>query len=171
MKKKALSSKTLATQVVARQKFLEETLRFATSVVSRRGKVLFREVHKWHTETKEELRNFASFSFYSYGSHTMFGGETVKIWYHPGSEKLPPEPFLEVEWWDIKECRVKRFDQSPGWQRAIKVVMKNEKRIAKAFETKQKNAEERARRVVERDKALHQEEVHLASEAKRLGLS
>lgn len=115
MQKKMLTTEALAAQVVARQKFVEEVLKFITGIVAKRGKVLYHEVHDCHTETKAELKNFAGFSFYTYGSYTMFGGETAKFWYHPGSASTGAEPVLQVEWWDIEKCTVKRFDPLLAW--------------------------------------------------------
>jgi hypothetical protein len=171
MPKEALTPQALAAQVVARQKFLEEVLSFVTAIVSKRGKVLYHKVHDWHTETKAELKNFAGFSFYTYGSYSMFGGETAKVWYHTGLADTSAEPVLEVEWWDIKQCTVKRFDPSAKWQRAIKAIMKNEDRVAKIVETKRKTAEARQRRIDERDRKLRQAEANILKEAARLGLA
>lgn len=171
MSKIVSTPRALAAQVVARQKFLEEVLSFVTAIVSKRGKVLYHKLHNNHTETKAELKNFASFSFYTHGSYTMYGGEMAKIWYHPNSAEASGEPVLEVEWWNIKECKVKRFDPAAKWQRAVRAIMKNEERIAKIVETKRKTAEEKQKLIDERDRELRQAEVNLRAEAERLGLA
>ena len=88
---------TLAKQVAERQKFIEDIVRCVSSLVVRCGRVLCRETHSWHTTTEIELKNFAGFSFYTYGSYTRFGGETVKVWYHPDSKEIPAKPVFEVK--------------------------------------------------------------------------
>ncbi len=163
----------LAQQIVARQKFIEEVLGFVRLIVSERGHVLRREVHHWQTVTEIELKDFAGFSFYTYGLYSQFGGEMAKakVWYRATeSESHDSEPVLEVEWWDIKQCNVKRFDPSMGWQRSIRRLIKNKDKVLAAERKREKLAERKRGELARNAVELERAERRTQEEAKRLGL-
>ncbi len=166
----ATNESILAKQVLARQRFVEGAVRFAESIVHECGKVLKHEVHSSHTTTEATLNGFSGFSFYTYGAYSMFGGCTVKVWYHPDSLEHGPEPVLEVEYWDISACKVKRFDSSLPWQRALRRLIKDrEKIVARAKrETAEKNDREKKQR--EHEANLKKIQYQLQQEATRLKL-
>lgn len=170
------AKKSLAAQVVARQAFIEETLKFVTSVTNKRGKVLKHETHNWHMYDEIELKNFAGFSFLTRGSFSMFGGEDAKVWYHPGSKDAEGQLVLYVDWHRIEECRVKHFDPSEKWQRAMKrLVRDEEKALARADREKNKQEVAAKREADKQSKiatAQHKLKVaeqRVQEEAKRLG--
>ena len=164
------AAETLAKQVAERQKFIEEIVSYVSSLAARRGRVLRKEVHSCHTTTEIELKNFAGFSFYTYGSYTMFGGETVKVWHHPNSKEIPAEPVFEVEFWDIAKCTVQHFNLSTDWQEAIRKLMANTGEIEAHIDQEQKKQEEEEGRAADARRILYQEEQRLQKEAVRLKL-
>jgi hypothetical protein len=158
--------KKLVSKVVQRQKLVEAIIDFVQFITEKKGKVLSRSVHSGHTQTERELKNFFGFSFYTYGHYTMFGGEEVKVWYHPKDKKLPPELVFEVEWWEILKCNVKHFDPSPEWLAALKKLMEDRSRVvAKAEKAEQRKAAEEEKN--RKDQAAMKT---VQEDAKRLGL-
>lgn len=170
MAKKPLTQQALAAQVVARQQFVEDVIGYVSSLLAKRGKVLMHEVHDYHTRSTVELRGYTDFSFYSEGVYSMYGGEKIRLWYHPGKPR-PVEPTLVVEWWDVKKCKVLRFDPTIPWQRALKRLIKDHKgkqQIAAREEAKERRATERAAKQAEREAVQRRIESQLAAETKRL---
>ena len=76
----------LATEVRLRKEFVERVLRFVEELLVEEGVVVSRKEHSAHTDMIWQLINFASFSFYYECGLTMFGGNIVKVWYHPGKK-------------------------------------------------------------------------------------
>ncbi|MBI5153559.1 MAG: hypothetical protein HZA36_03830 [Parcubacteria group bacterium] len=167
---KAVSGNALAELVLARQKFVEEIIRFAESIVYERGKVLRREEHFYHITTTAELNNFAGFSFYTHGAFTDFGGDNVKIWYHPDSKERGSEPVFEVDYWDIAECKVKRFDPSPIWQQALQVLIKDRVRVVAQIKRGERKKNNREKKNKERETELKRVQSQLEHDATRLKL-
>lgn len=168
---KATTQDTLAVKVAARQKFIEEVLQFVGAVVFNHGTQLKYEVHNWHTYSENELKNFSGFSFYNEGSYSMHGGEMTKVWYHPGvAEPKPEHLVLHVTWHELAKCEVKKFDESLGWQRAIRPVMRNQARIAKQKEAADKRAKEKQARDAARAAELRRARADLEQNAARLGM-
>ncbi len=172
MASKVLTLQARAAQVIARQKFVEDVLKFVTAVVYKRGVRLKQEIHSWHTYTECELKNFGGFSFYVEGTHSMYGGEMAKIWYHPGTVEPKAEHLVfEVYWQLVEKCDVRRFAPALEWQRAIRQLMRNEERVAKISETKKKREAAKARRAAARDEEYRRARVNLEQNAERLKLS
>ena len=170
MDKKAPTSAALAKQVAERQEFIEKTIHFVNSVVAELGTVLYRKVYGWHTETKIELRGLAGFSFYTEGVYSLFGGQMTKVWYHHGSEHTTSGPVLEVEWWNITRCEVKRFDPSVQWQRVMQQLIEDKNGIVARFKMKQLNLKKDEAADAEREKKARKTERRLYEDAKRLKL-
>jgi len=159
-----VKSKNLEKKIAARQKFIEEVIGFVNQLVSEEGVMLTYEEYSCHTYTLAELNNLACFSFRTSGSFTMFGGDQVMVWYHPGSEKSGLDPVFDVTYWDIKECEVKYFDPSEFWQQALRRLIRNKKRLL----ARRKRLQEQK---LEHEKNLNQNkeiDTELRKEAERL---
>ncbi len=168
--KKAAAPKDLKAQVAERQSFLETVIKTVEFFLEKRGRVYDRQVHSAHTSQKVELDNFHGFSFYSYGSYTMFGGEEIKIWYHPGKKEHPPLPVLEIQWWELKELHVKHFDDSPEWQKAILLLAKDKATAVKQAAREEAKRKKAADALARRKAAANISTVETEKAAKRLGL-
>lgn|SRR3989338_3805548 len=160
----------LARQVAERQKFIEEIVEYVSSLLARRGVTLSWMEFACHTTAAIELKNFAGFSFHTYGTYTMFGGETVKVWYHPNAEETPREPVFEVEFWDIAQCTVKHFNPSTEWQKAFKRLIAYSAAIEARFEQEQKTKQERKKRAAQERQRMYEAERRLQKDAARLKL-
>lgn len=168
---KATKQDAFAVQIAARQKFIEEVLKFMGQVVFKHGTQLKQQVHDWHTYSENELKNFSGFSFYTEGAYSMYGGQMAKVWYHPGvAEPTYEHLVLEVRWQEVAKCEVKKFDESLDWQRAIRPVMRNHERVAKRKETLDKRAREKQQRDAARDAELRRARADLEQNAARLGM-
>jgi|GEM_PF-1849354 len=163
-------TKTLAERVVARQKFLEDVVVFSNGIVSVHGKQLSYYQGSSHTNVERELKNFAGFSFYTHGSYTMYGGDEVKVWYHPETEQTPIEPVLHVEYWNIKECKLYVFDQTLNWQEALGKLVSASKAEVEKIEQERREANERKKRAEQEGRDLAEAERNLKKEADRLHL-
>lgn len=148
IKTKEVLADDLALKVAQRQRFVEKVISYAQKAIftPKLGTIISSHEHSSHTQTAAELNDLEGFSFYSYGVYTMFGGETVKVWYHPGQHKRPEVPVFEAEWWDIKKCELKHFDPSQEWQDALCRLMRRGK-TALDREVKRRAEEQRQLRL------------------------
>ncbi len=174
MRDAMVSAKNLAKRIAERQEFLEEVIRFVVSTLERSGRVIDREVHDWYTETTRKLNNLKGFSLYHYGSYSMFGGEDIKVWYHPRRGKATEADLvLEVQWWDIKKLEVKSFSESKSWQKSLKNLMKNQEKLRLVLEgrrEKEKQQEVGRQKLKEKQERLQRSEAAATEDAKRLKL-
>lgn len=156
----------LAREIAARTLFLKKVTDFAEAISGERGKELHYSQGSSHTHTIYELHDFGGFSFHADTGRTMFGGNQVKVWYHPAAEYTPGlPPVLDIEWQvDIEKCTHLQFNADPQWQRAILKVIQRRKGIAakldKAVAKKKRDALRAATEGVEQAK--------LAETARRL---
>ena len=135
-----LANKALAGKVRKRKRFLDETIDPVIKLVCERGRMVSRNQGSSNTHVVWELRNFGGFSFHTDLGQTMFGGNTVKIYYHPGrsfreggldsAHDKEWIPVLEVDFQTHREYVVKRFDETTGWRRALVRVLRNKDKIA-----------------------------------------
>ncbi len=143
----------LAAAVAARIEFLKEVAAFAEMITRERGETLKNEVHKYHVRSVRELFNFGGFSFRVDVGQSEWGGNDVKIWYHPGSRYADiaktdssQAVALDISWGiEIEKPTHMRFNDNPGWQREILKVIRRWKSIAAqvdraAIRTAAKNA-------------------------------
>ena len=164
------TSKSLAKRVVARQRFLEKVIDFAETIIREGGRVIRHKTYDCYTQTEAELMNFAGFSFRTYGAFTMFGGEELKIWYHPDSKERPPQPVLEVEWYEMAKLKVKHFDTSVKWQRALSRIIKDKEKVVARVRREKEISKARAGRAALRQASLDRANKNLEEAAKRLRL-
>lgn len=127
----------LARQVGHRQRWLEKVINFSSDALSKCGQTLHHEVHSCHITATQELKGFHSFSFWSHGAYTMFGGQELKVWFN---DTL----VLKVEWWDIKELHVQVFDPSPSWRRKLAALAGNPAVVPKWAAARRKNLDKQA---------------------------
>lgn len=125
--KQSENQKVLARRISVRQAFVEMIVNVVVMLVEKRGTVLSREEYANHIKTKAELKNFSHFSFYTCGPYTSEGGRLVRVWFHPDSEGTTRAPVFEVEFWNSKQCSVRRFDQSVPWQSAMRKLISKRK--------------------------------------------
>lgn len=150
MKAKKIAVKpNLTREVAARTRFLKKVIDFAESITNQLGRLLHRAVDSRHTHTIFELHNFGKFSFYVDTNKTMFGGNTVKVWYHPAKKYVPADsdlvPVLDISWGiDINNPTHLRFNDEPDWQLEILKVIQNQKIIARRICREAATAKKRA---------------------------
>jgi hypothetical protein len=131
----------LATEVRLRKEFVARVLRFVEELLVEEGVVFSSKEHSAHTNTIRHLINFADFSFYYECGLTMFGGNIIKVWHHPGKEKTagdvlhirPDGLVLDVRYHGTLLSddgdRVNLFKEGIDWQLAIRRVMRREQQI------------------------------------------
>lgn len=171
------TERSLAARIAWRKEFITRVVKFVSQLVLDRGYVAKREEGSSNIHSVQRLTNFAGFSFLCDWGQTMMGGNTVKVWYHPGEkmdEAPRSEPGIEYLMLDVsdqggsfngKECTVNRFVDKHAWQSALGRLIKNkgqiiaaEKRAAEVSGRRQKTETMRRQRL---------EQIH--EEATRLG--
>jgi hypothetical protein len=117
---------------IERIRFLKKVIGFACSITRTQGKRLENTSHSVHLHTIYELLNFGGFSFYVDSGQTMFGGDTVKIWYHPSRPHTKRAgPVLDISWGlDLNNPSHVYFDPNLEWQKEILKVVRWQKKIA-----------------------------------------
>ena len=169
----------LLEKVEARQGILKAVIESIPHIVSERGKRKSYEEKKYHTQIATELDNFLDFSFYTYGALTEFGGENLKVWYHPKGKKQPGNtPVLDIYWWDgVKDCQVTRFDPAPEWQRKLLAIAKDRQAALQKAARQQKKEDIKQAHIAAAEAKTAEEAARrrklladLPKEAKRLGL-
>lgn len=161
----------LAKKVRVRQKFVEEIIGFAEEIVRECGKELSYRQGSCHTSITAELKNVTGFSFFTDGAYSMMGGHGVKIWYRSDSETGEPKLVFDVEYWDIKDCKVGQFDPSPLWQRAIWRLVKKKTKTVERFRREKQEKKARDKEEYERQVKLQAANRKLQADALRLGLA
>jgi hypothetical protein len=164
------SEKTLAEKVDERQQFLEKILPFVVILVRDEGKSLKHEVHNAHTSGESELVDFLGFSFKRGYGFSMYGGQGVTIWYHPGSERNTQNTVLSVDWWEDKKFQVNHFDASPEWQLCLLNLVGDKPGAVALFKQKLQERKEREEEIALQNRLKEKAEKDLQEAAKRLGL-
>lgn len=171
-----LNIKELVRKTRERKKFLDAIIEPVIKLVREKGRMINRSQETSHTNVVWELRNFGGFSFHTDLGQTMFGGNTVKVFYHPsrsfregGLDSAHDKdwvPVLDVYFQTELEYRVSKFDERLSWQRKLFWVLRNKDKVAARAEK-----ENRKRRDVSR-RELRQIEKRedTINDAKRLGI-
>jgi len=133
---------TLEAKIVARIKLLSAIVNFVDELLRKKGKVLECHTESCNTNMVEELKDFENFSFWSDTGQTMFGGNTYKIWYMRGTDKVLVL-YLDFQA-GIEEAEIKTFDPKPDWLKALKCLIKNWKQVVVKCERERKNQEEKS---------------------------
>lgn len=176
---KSLTNKALSRMIKERRAYLTRVLNAVVKLASQEGKVLLRSTHSAHTHVVWELRDFEGFTFHADLGQTMFGGNTVKVYYHPGrsfgeggidsAHDQEWAPVLEVDFQtgDEHDYRVKKFKESAEWRRVLDRVLRNSDKIAAQAKKTEKKVDKRA----ERQRAAEARRLRLAKEAGELGIT
>src|SRR3989338_8127473 len=137
---------SLTIKILNRRRFLKEIIDPIIKLVSENGVVLKYDKHSCHTHIVSELNNFGHFSFHTDLGQTMFGGDTITIYYHPNrkfreggidsAHDKESQPVLEV--YEQIDYEIKKFDEQKNWQRALVRVLKNKDRIVSQIKKEQK---------------------------------
>lgn len=159
-------------ELLARKSKVKRYIKFAEKIIRERGRVYERREESCYTKVKSWLSGFAHFSFHgSYGESSM-GGSTVKIFYHPNDDiidKPASNPVMIVRWhsaeFNIESCHVEVFSDSPEWQTAINIAIKQKKEVIAEIEQAIEDKKDKAAAKERRKK----EESLFTAEAERLG--
>lgn len=170
-----LNTKRLARQIKARKDFLNKVVNSVTKLVREYGRVTKRDQGSSNTRVVSELRNFGNFTFETDLGQTMFGGNTIRVWYHPNKSfrKDGLDSAWDKEWQPVlniyyqTDYKVINFDEQREWQRALFRVLKNKERIA----TQVKKKEGKTKTTVVQNSAINEEGNKLLKEAKKLGIT
>lgn len=164
----------LSNKLKGRKRFLDKIFDLVPSLVSKEGVVLSYSEHSCHTHVVSELNNFGHFSFHINLGQTMFGGDTVTIYYHPNrkfreggidfAHDKDWQPVLKVR--SLIDYQVENFDEQRNWQRALLYVLKNKDRIVARI----KKEQEKAKITVAQSRAVDESKNKLREEAKKLGI-
>lgn len=156
-------------KVVAKVLFLKKVTNFAVSITDERGISLERTVHDHYVHSIRQLHNFGGFSFHANTGQTEFGGNHIKVWYHPHkpySSICPdPVPVLDISWGTYIEQPIDiRFNDNPDWQCEILKVIRNQKSIARQIDWK--TAQNAKKKLTQQEEL--QERKPLAGKARQL---
>ena len=166
----------IARKLKNRKEFLKKIVERVEELVRKEGTELSYIEHSCHTHIVAELRNFGHFSFHTSLGQTMFGGNTITIYYHTGrsfreggiDSAYDKEwtPVLKVDFQTGDDFKVVIFDEQRNWQRALVRVLKNEENIAAQIKRKK----EEAKTAKARNRAAEEKKKKLLEEAKKLGV-
>ena len=171
------SNAVLVEQIVIRQKFVEDVIRYTSSVLFEKGKVISRIVHRGCTTIERELKD-DDFLFYHCRRDFLDSGETVRVWHCIGSDSSLRQLVLEVEWWDVKGCKVKHFEASMYWQDAIRLrIEEMDLELQRKKEEKENEEKAKAIKALRENALMEAEQLRrdivqktVQVEAKRLGM-
>ncbi|MBI3572331.1 hypothetical protein HY091_02245 [Candidatus Kaiserbacteria bacterium] len=158
-------------QLVDRQKFLEAIEAFAVPLARELGTQNDYVVHDSHTSGKTVLEGFHGFSFIHEYGYSMFGGEGLKIWYHPGCAMQRTVRVFSVDWWRDREYKVNHFDPTLKWQRALRKLMQNKTDAVRSFKVQRARLARRAKLAAEKQARQQQDARRRVQESERLGFT
>jgi len=163
-----------ARQIVERQQFIESALPFIALAVGRCGKILREEDRGDHIVREATLKDFHGFSFFHNSGLSMFGGDIVTAWYHPGRPFAlisGDQPLvLDIEWWNIKECKVKYWSAGNCWQNVMREMLVNGGTVViEQFEKKERARLTIAQQNAFRDAQERESHRKIDEEMRRLG--
>lgn len=159
--------RSLSVRVSERIEFLKTILPWIERLVSKHGRGLEYSQGSCHTHIVAELKDFAWFSFHTDTGQSMMGGNTFRVWYHPGRLFDNSACVLEVHYQVmVEESRVRLFDTKTDWQKKILGAKQNERAIL----GKMKREQETVRQREEKKMMGCRHESDLKEKAKNLGL-
>lgn len=168
------STEQLVKKVRVRKEFLDKIINSITELVREYGRVTRREQGSSHTRVVMELRNFGNFTFETDLGQTMFGGNAVRVWHHPG--KSFREGGLDAAWdkeWkpvlDVyfqTDYQVGAFDEETDWQKALIYVLKNQRRVAR----ENRDAVLKRSQKLEKKERANAKSAKLVADAQKLGI-
>lgn len=156
---------TLKQKIKARLNFLEKVLPFVKSIATQYGEVQKTQASSYTRITAKLTLD--DFSFLYDGGQTMFGGNTVKVWYHPETPDPFRGPVLDLYWQtNIDQCEVSQFDETVVWRTALQRLMRNPKKIGIRIKQMKENAKAQKDREYQRA----EQDERIRANATRLGL-
>ena len=170
-------SRTLSAKLSKRERFLKKVVSFVEKLVQKKGRILEINQGSSNTNVVRELLDFGNFSFKTDLGQTMFGGNDIEVWYHPGTSFRNRKRFntvLSVYYqcfrFETDDCRVNTFDESHGWQLALNNAIRNEKKILVDMERKKRDARQRSLLIEKRENERDKKKAKMTERAERLGL-
>ena len=159
-------------QLADRKKFLDAIAKFAVPLAREFGIRKDHVVYDCYTSGKMVLEGFHNFTIIHQGAYSMFGGEGLEIWYHPGRVTRPGTmPTLDFDWWNEGDYKVKRFDLDKKWQRALRKLTQNAEDAKRTFLAQRARLKRRAEKAATRQVEEQQGNERRAQEAERLGFA
>jgi len=144
-----LTTKQLKQRVKTRDAWLRKVIDFVEEVTREHGKRLSRHVHSCYVRSTHTLEDVQGFSFFIDGSYTMYGGDGVKIWYQPPSEKnAQKQEVLYLEYWE--DVHVRLCVDEEKWVGPLKRLMRNKKNVFSTPAQKEKQEEKTEKKAVDR---------------------
>ncbi len=171
----------LENKIAKRRKFLNEVFDRITNLVSKEGEQLSYSEHSCHTNVVAELKNFGNFTFTTNLDQSMIGGDTIRVYYHPGrkfqeggtdaahDKGLDPVLAVDVDGRGIYTVRI--FDEQRNWQKKLLHLLKNSNKIAKGIRKAKERAEKEAKSVRDKRHADEEKRKRLLKEAENLRIS
>lgn len=171
-----ISAEKLETMIRERKRYIERVVIFAEKIVKEIGGVIERRIENSYAHIVMELKDFnGEFSFSVSSGEGMMGGNTIKVWHHPGVRfagiKRMPEPVMSV-WYQtsLNECRVDIFDKNSAWQSSLDYIIVHKKEIIEREKEKNKQKAKEKREQLRLEREERQRRAELIKEAERLRL-
>ncbi len=153
----------LQRQIEERELLVVKFLKFTSEILTRIGKTTHHEMHKFHTRSNIEVKDFNNFSFFGSFGHSEQGGNDINISFN-GQPVM--SVYCQSSSFDIKECRVNFFETENDWSiRLHNVIEMKDSHVAK-YLSNQKRKKKKDEKVVAESKEL----AELKVKAQRLGL-
>lgn len=175
-----LKTKQLAKKIRARKQFLNQVVGQIINLVGQYGWVTKRDQENYHTNVVTELRNFGNFTFETNLGQTDFGGDAVKVWYHPGKNFREGGldfawdkewiPVLDVYFQEEKNYDVYTFKKSADWQKALLYVLKNKAKVAAQIQKQVKKDQEKKLKTLTNQEKNDANIARFIESAKKLGI-
>jgi len=139
-----METNDIEAKIQQRRKFTVKVLGFVEQLLLKEGTIVSRDESSDHTHVVRRLLNFADFSFYYSCGETYCGGNTIRVWHHPGTEKTADDMMtylrrdrndlvLDVHYNSLQMSgngdEINLFEKGDSWQDAIQQVMKTKRRI------------------------------------------
>ena len=166
-----IKTEELAKEVRTRNEFLDIVTNRVIDLVRKYGEVTKRDEGNNHTNIVSNLCNFGSFTFETDLGQIDFGGNTVRVWHHPGKNfqensvwSNPLVPVLDVYFQTTKDYAVSIFNHRTGWQKALINLLKNRARIAAQI----KKTQNKTLKTRENQEQSNTEKIKLIKEAQKL---
>jgi len=117
-----------------KRELVGQIVNFVEAFLLERGRITAKEVSSDHTRVERELRQFENFSFHWVTGMTMFGGDTIEIWYHdPDQGDAEPELVFDVYYQTQPSYDVRIFTEGE-WQSKLNYLMEHQEEAVKSVQ-------------------------------------
>jgi hypothetical protein len=134
-----LQTREIARQVRKRKALLRMAVACVDYFVEKYGIVVEKAQGSSNTHIVSRLINFKDFTFETDYGQTMFGGNNVKIWHHPGKRFREGgldsahdscwNPVIDVYFQVGNDWQVNVFNPTPVWQKELIHLFRNRVRV------------------------------------------